>query len=179
VPGPSVDLLALLRPSSVTVTVTGIEFTLEATVASHWLGAIAVDRENLAGVMPGLIDEDDLETMCELMRDVADIQTRWQWAARTALGRAAGRDWWWALNLCRRALDTWMHTNGILLRQHVDAKAMNLSDWLDACYTLYWQNGDEEARMKLDLELGMRPKGLSVRESPGHTRAMMADFAAD
>lgn len=176
---PSVNLLALLRPTEVTVRIAGHPFVLDANSASQWLGAIALDLEDLAGIMPGLVAEDDLEAMGELVDTHPDIEDRWRYGARTALGRAAGRDWWWALNLASKALKAWIYVNGILLRQGVDAKKMSFPDWLDACYTMLWQNADEEHQLKLDMELSMRPKGVVMTTSPAATRAMMAQFAAD
>jgi len=179
VPAPSVDLLAALRPQQVIVRIAGRPFLLEATCAAHWLGAIATDIEGLYGIMPGLVADDDLDLMQELMATHPDIETRWFHAARTALGRGAGRDWWWAHNLAKRCLGVWIYINGMLLRQGVDSRSMSLPDWLDACYTLMWQNADEEQRIKLDLELSARPRGLAVRQNPAAVKQMLMDFASD
>lgn len=176
---PSVDLLALLRPTQVTVTVAGHPFVLGATTAAQWLGAMATDLQGLYGIMPGLILDDDLDVMDELMATHPDIEDRWFWAARTALGRAAGRDWWWAHNLSRKALGVWMYMNGMLLRQGVNAQTIAFPDWLDACYTMLWHNADEEHKTKLDLELSARPRGLPTHEPKGSVRQMVAAFAAD
>lgn len=178
-PGPSVDLLAQLRPSQVGVTVAGHHFVLQATTAAQWIGAIALDTKDLYGIMPGLIEDQDVDMMYELMSTHPDIDQRWFWAARTALGRAAGRDWWWALNLSKRSLAIWTYINGTLLRQGVDAKVISYPDWLDACYTLLWSGGDEEQRMKLDLELSARPVGLPTRISREANKQAMMEFAAD
>lgn len=176
---PSVDLLALLRPSQVVVTVREHRFTLTAANASQWLGAIAIDLDNLAGIVPGLIADDDLDLMCQLMDDHQDIETRWTNAARTALGRGSGRDWWWTLNLAKKSLGAWIYVNGILLRQGIDAKRIEFPDWLDACYTMLWQNADEEHRIKLDMELSMRPRGVAIKRTKAQRQAEMAAFAAD
>lgn len=176
---PSVDLLALLRPSEVVVAVAGHKFTLNARTAAEWIGAIATDFDELAGIMPGLIADEDLDLMERIMEDHPDFHERWIHCARTALGRAGGRDWWWTLHLCQEALGTWLYINGLLLRQGVDSKKMGLPDWLDACYTLYWQNASEEDKIKLDMRLSMRPKGVAVRQSSSQVDKMLADFAAD
>lgn len=176
---PSVDLLAALRPTQVIVTVAGHRFALIATTAAHWLGAIALDYENLCGIMPGLIHDDDLDLMENLIEDHEDIETRWVNAARVALGRAAGRDWWWALNLSRHALGTWLYTNGMLLRQNVNSQSLSYPDWLDACYTLYWGNAKEEDQVKLDMRLSMPPAGVAIHRSKAATRQMLETFAAD
>lgn len=177
--GPSVNLLEILRPDNVSVTVAGHRFVLQATSASQWLGAIALDPEDLAGVVPGLIADDDLEAMERIAATHPDFHERWIQAARTALGRAGGRDWWWTRNLCRQALGTWMYTNGMLMRQGIRISTTTLPDWLDACYTLWWQNASEEDRIKLDLNLGMPPAGIAVRQSRTATREMASAFAAD
>ena len=177
--GPSVDLLAQLRPDRVTVTVAGHPFILTAQCAAQWISAIAVDPEDLYGIVPGLIADDDVDTMTALCDTHPDMGTRWFWASRTALGRAAGRDWWWAHNLSRKCLGVWPYINGMLLRQGINSRTSTYPDWLDACYSMLWERGDEEAQTKLDLELNMKPAGLPVAQSPGATRAMMAAFAAD
>lgn len=179
-PGPpSADLLAALRPERVTVRVLGTPFTLEATTAAQWLGAMALDLERLHGIMPGLVADDDLETMAEMMMVHPDIEQRWSHAARTGLGRAAGRDWWWAFNLARKALGTWIYTNGLLLHAGLDSKEMNLPDWLDACYVLYWRDAKEDDRIKFDLELSLPPKGIAVHQSRRRIQEMGNAFAAD
>ncbi len=159
--------------------VAGTSFPLTATTASQWLGALALDMEHMQGIVPGLIGEDDLERMWHLAQGHPDIRRRWTNAARVALGRAGGRDWWWTYNLCRKALGIWIYTNGLLLRQNVNHHDISLPDWLDACYTLYWEHADEEARIKLDMELSMRPAGVAVRQSAAQARRMAMDFAAD
>lgn len=138
-----------------------------------------MDTVNLSGIMPGLLDDDDLDLMCELIDTNPDIEQRWINSARMALQRAGGRDWWWTLNLARQALGTWIYSNGMLLRQGVDARAMCLGDWLDACYTLYWERASEEDRMQLDMKLSLPPKGVAVHRSRSATKQMLASFAAD
>lgn len=178
-PGPSVDLLALLRPGVVTVTVAGHPFVLNATSAAQWLGAIAMDPEGLYGIVPGLIADEDLDLMESLWSTRDDIDTRWFYAARTALGRGAGRDWWWAQHLCVKSLQAWPYINGTLLRQGIDAKKMPLPDWLDACYMTLWSNASEDDRTKLDFELNARPKGIATPGARAAQRQMAMDFAAD
>ena len=138
-----------------------------------------MDPVNLSGIMPGLVADDDLDVMCGLIDTCPDIETRWVNSARMALQRAGGRDWWWTLNLARQALGTWIYSNGLLLRQNVDAKNMLLGDWLDACYTLYWEKASEEDRMQLDMKLSLPPKGVAVRRSRSATKDMLSSFAAD
>lgn len=137
------------------------------------------DLETLAGVFPGAIGDSDVEHMFRTGLELPDIDRRWVNAARVALGRGAGRDWWWARNLIKRSLQSWPYINGALLLSGVQAKEATLPDWLDACYMLLWRPVDEQARVKLDLELSAPPAGVAIRKSKQQTQQMLADFAAD
>lgn len=108
-----------------------------------------------------------------------DIDRRWLNAARVAVGRGGGRDWWWSLNLIRKALSGWPYINGKLLLSGLSARQLPLSDWLDACYMLLWSGCDEQGRIKLDLELSMPPAGIAIRQTRAAKEKMLADFAAD
>ena len=108
-----------------------------------------------------------------------DVERRWLNAARVAVGRGGGRDWWWCVNLTQKSLQSWPYINGKLLLSGVRARDMSWPDWLDACYMLLWGNCDEQARIKLDLELSLPPAGIAIRQSATEKRKMLADFAAD
>jgi len=60
---PSVDLLALLRPETVTVHFHGRPWSLLPRTAADWIGAVAFDTDKLSGVFPGQIQDEDLEEM--------------------------------------------------------------------------------------------------------------------
>lgn len=108
-----------------------------------------------------------------------NISRRWLNAARVAVARGSGRDWWWSVNLIRRALGGWPYINGKLLLSGVSARHLLLPDWLDACYMLLWSGCDENGRMKLDLELSMPPVGVALRQSKAAKVRMAESFAAD
>lgn len=172
----NLNLLASLRPTKVHADFAGRRWPLEAATASDWLSAIAHDFEELEGVFPGLIAPEDLEDFWPICLQ--------QWpggmvrvAARQAVGTAAGRDWWWTVNLTRMALGGWIYINGILVRQGVLCDRLGLADWLDACYSLLWERSAEEQRKSLDLALSTPPRG--VKGGKEAIRKMMADFAAD
>lgn len=111
--------------------------------------------------------------------DPDDATRRWRNAARVAVQRGSGRDWWWAVNLVRKVLGVWPYVNGQLLLRSVDAATMTFPSWLDAAFMLLWTNTDEEGRMRLDLELSMRPQGVAVKMSQAQKHKMMEAFAAD
>lgn len=137
------------------------------------------DLDRLAGVFPGSIGDDDVDAMYQLALSDPDIERRWLNAARVGVGRGSGRDWWWSVNLVRRALSGWPYINGKLLLSGVDAHRLPFPDWLDACYMLLWSGCDENGRIKLDLELSMPPAGVALRQSKAQKERMLADFAAD
>src|SRR3546814_2545969 len=53
---------------------------------------------------------------------------RWLNAARVAVGRGSGRDWWWSVNLARKALGAWPYINGKLLLSGVDSHHLPFPD---------------------------------------------------
>lgn len=175
----SSDILAALRPAQVQVVCFDTQWTLYPTSASQWIGVIGYDFETLAGVVPGSLVDDDVEAMYELSLRHPDADRRWANAARTAVGRAGGRDWWWTVNLCRKALQGWPYINGRLLLEGIRASDTCLPDWLDATYMLLWTGSDEQGRIKLDLELSLPPAGVAVRQTPAQKKRTMEDFAAD
>ncbi len=175
----SADVFDHVRPARVTVTCHGRGWTLPLDCAYRWLGAVGFDLENLSGVFPGSIGDDDVDAMYHLALSDPDIKRRWVNAARVAVGRASGRDWWWTVNLCRKVISGWAYINGCLLLSGVSARNMTFGDWLDACYMLLWRPGDENARIKLDIELSVPPSGVVVRQTKQQKQQMLAAFAAD
>ena len=137
------------------------------------------DMDDLAGVFPGAISDNDVDAMYHLAMSDPDIERRWRNAARVAVGRGSGRDWWWSVNLIRKSLAGWPYLNGKLLLSGVSARHLPLPDWLDACYMLIWSGCDEKDRLKLDLELSMPPAGVALRQSKQAKVRMAESFAAD
>lgn len=172
-----VNVLESVRPKTVHVTAFGHLFLLEAVSAWDWIGAIGAEQETLAGVFPGMAADRDLDVLLGHALD-DDFARRCTNTARSALGKGAGRDWWWALNLTSKILSAFSAFNGVMLREGVPLSTP-FPDYLDAVYSLLWERGDDEARMKLDLELQVLPKGVAVRQSAAATKNMAAAFAAD
>lgn len=172
------DIFAISRPPRVMVTCFGKEWELELHTAADWVGAIGFDMETLVGVMPGAIPDDRLQEMWPLSKR-SDSSRRWLNAARVAVGRGSGRDWWWTMNMVRKCLPVWPYINGQLLLKGVDAATLPLPSWLDAAFMLLWGNQDEDGRTKLELELSVRPKGVEVTMSEPVKRKMLESFASD
>lgn len=124
--------------------------------------------------------EEDLDRMWESSaNNHADSDRRWLNAARRAVDRGSGRDWWWSVNLTMRCLRMWPYINGLLLLSGVDAAKMSFPTWLDAAFMLLWERQDEDGRAKLDLELSMPPAGTRGKAASRANRKMMEAFAAD
>ena len=174
----SVNAFESRPPSRIHVTAFGRAWMLEDAKAYDWIGVIAADPEGLHGIFPGLAHDDDLEALWE-QSSSPEFGKRCTLAARAALGRAAGKDWWWALNLAKTVLSGWPVFNGVMLRQNIHAQQLGLADYLDAVYSLLWERSSEEDRMKLDVELNTLPAGVRVRQSPESRKQMLARFAAD
>ena len=108
-----------------------------------------------------------------------DRDDRWANAARVALGRAGGRDWWWVRNLSKRCIQSWPYINGRLLREGVSARTVAYCDWLDAAYMLLWDGQDDKSCTLFDLELNRMPQGVAVRRDFAQIQSMAEAFAAD
>lgn len=173
------DVFDHVRPQRVFVTAFDGRWEICLNSAYDWIGAVGFDPDTLAGIFPGSISDGDVEAMYQLQAGMSDAADRWANAARVALGKGSGRDWWWSLNLIKRALSGWPYIHGRLLLAGVNARTMPLPDWLDSTYMLLWQGCDEQGRMKLDLELSLPPAGVAIRRSKQATRKMLEEFAAD
>lgn len=173
------SVFAALRPQRVDVVCFDVRWSLYPDRAYDWIGLVAADFDTLAGVFPGAVVDDQCERLFQLGLQHEDRDRRWANAARVALGRAAGRDWWWAANLIKRCIQGWPYINGMLLRQGVSAYTLPLPDWLDAAYMLMWQGCDDTGKVKLDLELQRAPAGVVVRQSDAQVKASLEAFAAD
>jgi hypothetical protein len=176
VPAPSVSILSWLRPEQIHVAFAQTQWRLQAHSAADWLGAIACDFDALSGVFPGLICDEELDAMQQLLRDPSQFDLMPD-VARQVVQAAGGRDWWWSVNLTRRAMAGWIYINGVLVRQGVRADSTSFPDWMDACYSWMYERSDENGRAALDIELGLPPKG--VRQGSKQTKQMLAAFQAD
>lgn len=176
--GPGLNLFEAVRPSIITVSAFSYSWTLDGGPAYHWIGAAGADLDRLGGIFPGLATTESLDDLWQLSF-LGDFDKRCTLAARMGLGRAAGKDWWWAVNMIRKILGSWPIINGVMLRNGVHAKQLDLPDYLDAVYAYLWENGKDEDRMRLDVELAQLPKGVRVKQSPAQIKAMLERFAAD
>lgn len=175
---PNVNVFLTHRPQQVHVKAFSQQWLLVGETAYDWLGCIGADLAGLTGVFPGMVEETQLEMLYEYILE-DDFHDRCIRTARVAIGRAAGKDWWWALNLCKQILPGWSLINGIMLREGISSQHIGFADYLDAVYSLLWERSDKEGRMKLDVELSMMPAGVRVKQNSAARKRMLDDFAAD
>jgi len=178
-PGRGVDVFQSVRPTQVRVVCFDTEWTLYPDSAYDWLGLLAADLEQLTGILPGGVCADQCEDMLRVALSHDDRDDRWTYAARVALGRAGGRDWWWVRNLARRCIQGWPYINGRLLLAGVNAKTLGFPEWLDAAYMLLWSAQEGKDQVLFDLELNRMPAGVAVRRDFSQIQAMGEAFAAD
>lgn len=161
----------------VTVTCAKRPWDLRSATAYEWIVAVAQDPDRLSGVFPGLIRSRDVEAMCAAMEMFDDMDRRWQNAARVALGRGSGRDWWRALNLIKMCLSGWTTVNGAMMLEGCDARSLPLSSWLDAALVRMMRELDEDGMRRLEFDLDKVPAG--VKGTSAAAKRSLAAFAAD
>lgn len=160
---------------AVTVTCLKRSWVLPGRSAWDWILAVS-DDEDMARIFPGMIDDGDSFDMFQAWKTVPDMHGRCVNVARAALGRVAGRDWWWARNMIHESVGSWTHLNGHLVRQGVVARKTELPDWLDAAYTQMREMLKDTERTALDMRLRIPPRGVNGGSA---TRAALLAFAAD
>jgi hypothetical protein len=149
--------------------------------AIDWiLGAASPD---MAGIFPGLLEEEHVGDAVRLTFTESDVQRRCTDASRIALGRAAAREWMWTYNLIQECLGSWTELNGLLVRAGVRASVEGMPDWVDAAYTVFHDllGPDQNKWTAFEGRLRRTPKGLNVAKSAVRmsTRADLLAFAAD
>jgi hypothetical protein len=159
----------------IVVTCIGRTWVLPARNAWDWILAV-FDDDDLSRVFPGMIDDEDVEEMFEAWMVVPDMARRCTNVARVALGRASGREWWWAVNMIKEVLKSWTLINGALVRHGVRAGSTSLADWLDAAYTQLREMVDDKERSALEMRLRIPPRNVTTITS---SREALLAFAAD
>src|SRR5689334_22658283 len=82
---------------------------------SAWDWVRACHEPTLADVFPGQVRDSDIPAVFESALHDPDFDRRCHLAARAALERATGREWWWAYNLIGEARSGWIVVNGRLM----------------------------------------------------------------
>ena len=147
------DLLAHLRPLPVVLTFEGREYVIPAMDAVEWIVLVDGDRPDLYEIFPVLAGQDAVEHVEDaLWEGRVDIDG----VARLgleAVGAAADRKWWVALNLIASAKTAWefVHVN--------KAAGMSLAGWLDEVYSKIMVHIDPKKKAGWLSDIERVPKG--------------------
>ena len=140
---------------------------------------MAAMSEDMSAIFPGLVADRDARDLYQVWAIHENVERRCRLTAQAALGRAAGREWHWALNLIKEAHQSWTYINGKLVREGVRADETSLSDWLDAAFTLFTElyRQDKNAQKAFEMRLRQIPAGSGKARMS--SRADLMAFAAD
>lgn len=149
---------------------------LQPVPASTWIRAAISD--DMAGIFPGLVSDDDAMELFELWLTEPDMPRRCRTISQRALERASRREWHWAMNLCKEIDEAWTHLNGLLVREGVRADRTSLSDYLDAAYTLFQEKLKPDDFKAFEGRLRKLPSGI-ISKPRMSSKAELLAFAKD
>lgn len=146
----AVDPLASIGIYPVNVTIGGREYEVEGHPAADWL-VLLLSGEYFR-VLPGWLAEEDQKTA--LLYDIesgAVSTAELDEVTLDILGIAAGRPWWWPMQLVMMASssnDTWGTFHGKMLRSGVDEQTMPFGAWLDLLYSIMTDGLQQESKQQ-------------------------------
>lgn len=155
----------------------GRYWKLRDAPASEWMQAVLT--EDMAGIWPGLVADDDAAELFDLWMSEPDMRRRCLNVSRKALERAGNREWYWTLNLVREITSAWTHLNGKLVREGVRANRTSLDDYLDAAYTMFAELLKEKEFKAFETRLRRIPAGAHLVKPRMSSRADLLAFAKD
>lgn len=159
----AVDPVAALRIWSVTVEVAGQSYVIPALPAADWLEAI-LDENAALPIVPGMLSEEDRETLWDAVCDGEVQQVELVEANRAALEVAGGRKWWECDRLIRSSAEYWHIVGGELARLGIQVDQVPLAAVLNAIYVICVRNMDDKERNKFDLDIRRPPLGEDVEQ---------------
>jgi hypothetical protein len=161
----AVDPLASLEIEDIYVTIGGREYRMSGRSAAVWLRTILGDDYTL--ILPAWLDEDqEVLLMDRLMDDEFTVQEMDE-AVLDVISIAAGRPWWWAMQLIMYAASDvhhWARVNGKLVLAGVDNSRITLAAWIDAVYALFIDGMDREDYDKFKAQIDTPPTADLLNE---------------
>jgi hypothetical protein len=132
------DPTASLAIKDIYVTIGGEEYRMPGRPAADWLKMMLSGDYGL--VMPAwLVEEDAVKVLARLADDEFPIKEVDD-AVYDVISVAAGRPWWWAMQLVMYAssdVHHWSRINGRLVLAGVRADRISLAAWVDAVYAIH------------------------------------------
>lgn len=155
-----VDPLASLRGWGSTVELGGREYQLRAALAVEWLPILMIDPLDLSAIIPGMVEQDVEEDLEDALIQGTVSLDEIEQVCREVISMAAGRDWWWALNLLASVAGAWMTIFGNLVARGMDVSRLPLGALLDAMYAECAARMDKDHLRDFDRQLNTPPIGL-------------------
>lgn len=150
---------------------------LQSVPASVWIEAVSTD--DMAGVFPGLVRDEDAGALFDLWAAESDMRIRCARVAQRALERhCGGQEWHWSVNLVKEIQGSWTHLNGLLVREGVRADSTSLPDYLDAAYSMFLSKYDADRTKAFETRLRKLPSGLIAKPRMS-SRADLIAFGKD
>lgn len=153
------DPLASLGIEDIYVTIGGEEYRMPGRPAADWLRMMLSGEYGL--IMPAWLAEDDFSAvLSRLMNDEFPVKELDD-SVLDVISVAAGRPWWWAMQLIMYVssdLHHWSRINGRLVLAGVKVDKISLAAWVDAVYALHIENMDtNEAYDKFRTDIDTPP----------------------
>lgn len=173
----AVDPLASLGIHPIWVTIAGREYEMKGRPASKWLDVLI--SGDWISIVPGWFSKEDEDFVEQLVMDFEVDPEELDEATRDVVSIAAGRAWWWALQLISYAASDvhhWSRINGRLVLAGVDSRRISLSAWVDAVYAVHiehMQDKDEYDKFKMQIDTPPTPDLLNEEEEAAALLSMM------
>lgn len=153
------DPLASVAIWDAEVEIGGTGYLVAGRDAAEWLKVLLDDPLDLAAVLPGMLSDDDQDTLEELLLGGQVAAKDVQEAALHLIGVASGREYWWTLRLLGAIRVHWVRLFGPLVASGMRLRGLPFGSFLDAIYHEATNNMKPEARRELDRELETPPPG--------------------
>lgn len=125
------DPIQSLCPLPIIVRVEGHDLEIPAMTAAEWLTVLMVESLELDDIFPGLLGEDDIDLVEELIISGVLGLGEFHELVLSIIEVASARPWWVTLRLIEAARGSWDILGGEMGLRGVDATRLSLSAWLD------------------------------------------------
>lgn len=159
------DPIQSLSPYSVLLTVAGQDMEIPALPAADWLAILMVDSPDLDDIFPGLLCEEDIDLVDELIIDRELDLDECEDIVLSIIEIVSARPWWVTIKLIETARISWDMIGGELALRGVDPTHISLSSWLDALLLTVIKNMDPKEVTMWCMKLEAPPPDVKVDES--------------
>jgi hypothetical protein len=164
----AVDPLASLDFDDVYVTIGGQEYRVPGRPAADWLRTILADEYNL--ILPAWLEKEESALLMSRLMDDEFTVKELDDAVFDVITVAAGRPWWWALQLIMYAssdVHHWSRINGRLVLAGLRLDRISFAAWVDAVYVVFTERiepGEEYDKFKAQIDTPPTPDLLDEEE---------------